>query len=171
MPTKRPVGPSLIPIEQIARSIYLIRNEKVMFDTDLAALYGVQTKVLNQAVTRNPARFPEDFMFQLTIEEDESLRSQFVTLKRGRGQHRKYRPRVFTEGGVAMLSTVLNSEHAIQVNIAIMRTFVRMREMLATHKDLARKVEKHDKEIAALYEVLQNLMAPPPPPRKIGYRR
>ena len=168
MPKKAPQ--TVIPVERIAQSIYLIRGEKVMLDRDLAALYGVETRVLNQAVTRNSERFPDDFMFQLTSEEDKSLRSQFVILKSGRGQHLKYSPRVFTESGLAMLSTVLKSKQAIQINIAIMRTFVRMREMLATHKDLARKVEKHDKEIAALYEYLQKLLDPQSSSkRKIGY--
>ncbi len=141
-----------------------------MLDSDLAALYEVETRVLNQAVTRNSERFPDDFMFQLTSEEDESLRSQIVTLKSGRGQHRKYRPRVFTESGVAMLSSVLKSQQAIQINIAIMRTFVRMREILATHKDLARKVEQHDKDITVLYDYLNKLLEPPKSSkRKIGY--
>lgn len=163
---------SVIPVERIASSIYLIRGEKVMLDSDISALYGVETRVLNQAVTRNTERFPDDFMFQLTAKEHESLRSQIVTLKSGRGQHRKYRPRAFTESGVAMLSTVLKSKQAIQVNIAIMRTFVRMREVLATHKDLARQVEKHDKEIAVLYEYLQKLLEPPKSSkRQIGYIR
>ena len=163
---------SLIPIERIASSIYLVHGEKVMLDRDLAALYGVETRVLNQAVSRNLERFPNDFMFQLTTEEDKSLRSQIVTLKGGRGQHPKYLPRVFTESGVAMLSTVLKSKQAIQINIAIMRTFVRMREMLATNKELARKVEKHDKEIAVLYDYLKKLLDPPKSSkRQIGYTR
>ena len=162
----------VIPVKRIASSIYLIRGEKVMLDSDLSALYGVETRVLNQAVTRNTERFPDDFMFQLTAKEHESLRSQIVTLKSGRGQHRKYRPRAFTESGIAMLSTVLKSKQAIQVNIAIMRTFVRLREVLATHKDLARQVEKHDKEIAVLYEYLQKLLEPPKSSRRqIGYIR
>ncbi len=161
---------TIIPVERIASAIYLIRGEKVMLDSDLAALYEVETRVLNQAVTRNKERFPEDFMFQLTPEEDESLRSQIVTLKSGRGQHRKYRSRVFTESGVAMLSSVLKSQQAILINIAIMRTFVRMREVLATHKDLARKVEQHDKDITVLYDYLNTLLEPPKSSkRKIGY--
>ena len=169
MPKK--AQPSVIPIERITSSIYLIRGEKVMFDLDLAALYGVETRVLNQAVTRNLDRFPDDFMFQLTAEENKSLRSQVVTLKSGRGQHRKYLPRVFTESGVAMLSTVLKSKQAIQINIAIMRVFVRMREMLATNKELARIVEKYGKDIAVLYDYLKQLMAPTSPKKKrsIGY--
>jgi len=163
---------SLIPIERIAGSIYLIRGEKVILDRDLAALYGVETRVLNQAVTRNLERFPDDFMFQLSAEEDKALRSQIVTLKSGRGQHQKYLPRVFTESGVAMLSTVLKSKQAIQINITIMRAFVRMREMLATNKDLARRVEKHDKEIAVLYDHLHKLLDPPKSSKKqIGYIR
>ncbi len=161
---------TVFPVERIVQSISMIRGEKVMLDSDLSALYGVETRALNQAVTRNTERFPDDFMFQLTPEEHESLRSQIVTLKSGRGQHRKYCPRAFTESGVAMLSTVLKSQQAIQVNIAIMRTFVRMREVLATHKDLARKVAKHDKEIATLYDYLQKLLElPQSSKRQIGY--
>jgi hypothetical protein len=113
--------PDLIPLERIERSILLIRGHKVMLDRDLAALYGVATKRLNEQVRRNLARFPDDFMFQLDAEEAEILRSQIATLKLGRGRHRKYRPYAFTEHGVAMLSSVLNSDRAIEVNIAIMR--------------------------------------------------
>ena len=112
---------SLIPAERIERAIILIRGQKVLLDSDLAGLYGVSTKRLNEQVRRNRSRFPEDFMFRLTAEEAESLRSQIATLKTGRGQHRKYVPHAFTEQGVAMLSSVLNSERAIEVNIAIMR--------------------------------------------------
>ena len=120
---------TVIPQEVIENKILLIRSKKVMLDKDLAVLYGVQTRTLNQAVKRNVQRFPEDFMFQLTREEAEKLlRSQFVTLKRGR--HYKYLPYAFTENGVAMLSSILNSEGAIEVNIQIMRTFTRLREML-----------------------------------------
>lgn len=168
MPTKKSSSPSMIPIERIARAIYLIRGEKVMLDQDIAAIYSVPTKVLNQAVTRHHERFREDFMFQLSKEEFDHLRSQTVTSSQWGG--RRYPPRVFTEQGVAMLSSVLQSQQAIQINIAIIRTFVRMREVLATHKDLARKVEKHDKEIAALYEYLHQLLEPPKSStRKIGY--
>ncbi len=159
---------AVIPIERIASTIYLIRGQKVMLDNDIAAIYGTPTKVLNQAVTRNKERFPDDFMFQLTKEEFDNLRSQSVTSKQWGG--RRYPPRAFTEQGVAMLSSVLQSKQAIQINIAIIRTFVRMRELLATNKDLARKVEKHDKEIAALYEYLHKLLEPPKSSRrKIGY--
>ena len=160
---------SVIPVERIASSIYLIRGEKVMLDSDLAALYGVETRALNQAVTRNIERFPQEFAFQLSQDEFHSLISQIVTSKSGRGGRRKL-PWVFNEQGVAMLSSVLRSKRAIQVNISIMKTFVRMREVLATHKDLARKVEKHDKEIAVLYDYLDRLLTPPQSPkRKIGY--
>ena len=126
-----------------------------MTDSDLAELYGVPTGRLNEQVKRNIERFPEDFMFQLTSDEWNSLRSQIATLNDGkRGSHRKYMPYVFTEHGVAMLSSVLRSKRAIDVNIAIMRTFVRMREMLATHEDLAHKIQEHDQHIAVLYEHL-----------------
>jgi hypothetical protein len=145
-----------------------------MVDLDLAQLYNVTTKALNQAVKRNRRRFPADFMFRLTWEEtNRLLRSQFVTLKRG--QHFKYRPHAFTEQGVAMLSSVLRSDRAIQVNIAIMRAFVRLWEILATHKDLARKLEemerKYDSQFQIVFEAIRQLMAPPPPEKKkrIGF--
>ena len=129
-----------VPAERIEQTILVIRGHRVMLDTDLAKLYGVATKVLNQAVKRNRTRFPMDFMFQLTAEEATSLRSHIVTLKPSRGQHRKYRPYVFTEQGVAMLSSVLHSDRAVQVNIAIMRAFVRLREMIGSNKALARRL-------------------------------
>ena len=167
----------VIPVALIEKKIYLIRGLKVMLDSDLAKLYGVSVKVLNQGVKRNISRFPEDFMFQLTKEEYDSLRSQIVTLKTGRGKHRKYLPYVFTEQGVAMLSSVLHSERAIQVNIAIMRAFVKLRQILSTHKEIAyklteleRKVEKHDKEIKAIFDAIRQLMRPPEKPqRRIGF--
>ena len=170
---------ALIPVEMIERKIYLIRGEKVMLDSDLAELYEVPVRVLNQAVRRNIERFPEDFMLQLSKEEDDSLRSQIVTLKKGRGEHRKYLPYVFTEQGVAMLSSVLNSGRAIQVNIAIMRAFVKLREFLSTNKELAyklgqleRKIEKHDEDIKVIFNAIRQLMAPPEvKKRKIGFRR
>jgi hypothetical protein len=145
-----------------------------MLDTDLAVLYEVPVKVLNQAVKRNGSRFPQDFMFQLTAEESDSLRSHFVTLKRGRGQHRKYRPFAFTEQGVAMLSSVLRSKRAIQVNIEIVRTFVRLRQMLASNAELARKLDalerKYDAQFKIVFDAIRQLMAPPEPKRrKIGY--
>jgi ORF6N domain-containing protein len=161
-----------IPAERIARRIYLMRGEKVMLDSDLAGLYGVPTKVLNQAVRRNKDRFPEDFMFQLTSSENETLRSQIVALKpAGRGRHSKYLPLVFTEHGVAMLSSVLRSEKAGQVNIAIIRTFVRLRQILASHRELARKVQEHDRQIGVLFETVERLLAPAAPPNNnpVGY--
>ncbi|MDA1312894.1 MAG: ORF6N domain-containing protein [Acidobacteria bacterium] len=139
----------IIPIERIAAQIYLIRGEQVMLDSDLAALYGVSTGRLNEQVTRNEIRFPEDFMFRLTRKEYEALRSQIATLKTGRGQHRKYTSRVFTEHGVAMLSAVLRSQQAIDVSLAIVRAFVRLREMLATNEELASKVAQHDQEMTS----------------------
>ena len=174
--TKTPTSEQLpIPVEMIERRIFLIRRHKVMLDHDLAELYAVPTKALNQAVTRNLERFPEDFMFQLTWEESRTLlRSQFVTLKRG--QNIKYRPRAFTEQGVAMLSSVLRSQRAVQVNIAIIRAFVRLREILATHKDLARKLEamerKYDAKFKVVFDALRKLMEPPPEKtrRAIGFQ-
>jgi hypothetical protein len=164
----------LVPVEIIEKKILLIRGEKVMLDSDLAGLYEVSVKVLNQAIKRNIGRFPEDFMFQLTKEENESLRSQIVTLKKGRGEHRKYLPCVFTEQGVAMLSSVLNSERAINVNIAIMRAFVNLRKMIASHKDLARKLDalekKYDAQFKVVFDVIRQLMIPPEKhKRKIGF--
>jgi len=161
------------PVERIERSILLIRGHKVMLDADLAVLYAVSTKRLNEQVRRNRSRFPGDFMFQLTGEEVRSLRSQFATSKKGRGG-RRYAPLVFTEQGIAMLSTVLNSERAIQVNIEIMRAFVRLREMIATHKDLARKLEalekKYDAHFKVVFDAIRELMARPEPnKRKIGF--
>ena len=144
-----------------------------MLDSDLAQLYGVPTKRLNEGVSRNLDRFPEDFMFRMTPQEADLLRSQFATSKTGRGG-RRYLPRVFREQGVAMLSTVLNSKRAIQVNIAIMRAFVRLRQLLATHKDLARKLEEMDKKYDAQFRVvftaIRELMEPPKSPkRRIGF--
>lgn len=167
---------SLIPTERTERAILPIRGHKVMLDSDLAKLYGVVTKVLNQAVRRNRRRFPDDFMFQLTSEEATALRSQFVTLKSGRGRHRKYRPFAFTEQGVAILSSVLRSARAIDVNIAIMRAFVHLREILASHKDLARKLDdlekKYDAKFQVVFEAIRQLMTPPPEPKRgrIGFR-
>jgi len=165
-----------IPVERIEKAILLVRGQKVMLDTDLAELYGVETGALNRAVKRNIQRFPEDFMFQLTGEETERLRCQTGISKAGRGG-RRYLPYVFTEQGVAMLSTVLNSERAIQVNIAIMRVFVRLREMMATHKELAFKLieleerlEGHDEQIQSIFEAIRQLMAPPErEKKKIGF--
>jgi len=167
----------LVPVQVIERRIYLIRERQIMLSADLAQLYGVTTFNLNKAVKRNRERFPEDFMFQLSREEFAALRSQVVTLKSGRGQHPKYLPYAFTEQGVAMLSSVLRSNRAIQVNILIMRVFARLREILGAHKELAselaevkRTQQEHGKNIAVIFEVLDKLLAPPPAPRRqIGF--
>jgi len=167
---------NIVPPERIERLIYLIRGHKVILDADLAELYGVETRVLIQAVKRNLRRFPADFMFQLSDEETKLLRSQFVISKKRRGG-RRYLPYAFTEQGVAMLSGVLNSERAVEINIEIMRAFVRLREMLLTHRDLARKLdalerkfESHDVHIRALFEAIRQLMTPEKPnKRKIGF--
>lgn len=154
---------SLIPTEQIERAILLIRGHKVMLDADLAALYGVEIRVLVQAVKRNIDRFPADFMFQLTKAENEVLRSQFVTLKQSRGQHRKYLPYVFTEQGVAMLSSVLRSKQAIRVNIEIMRAFVHMRQLIASQRGLMQKIlvmeKRYDKQFKVVFDAIYRLMA------------
>ena len=162
-----------LPVETIARRIYLIRDQKVMLDSDLAELYGVATKVLNQAVRRNRARFPQDFMFQLNAREAETLRSQIVTSS-GHGG-RRYLPYVFTEQGVAMLSSVLNSERAVQVNIAIMRAFVQLRRELISRKDLAAELEgikqDYNGKFAVVFKALDKLLAIPKPRRgSIGFR-
>ena len=167
--------PTLVPLERIERAILAIRGHKVLLDADLAVLYSVDVKVLNQAVKRNIERFPVDFMFQLSAEEAASLRSQIVTLKVARGFHRKYLPYVFTEQGVAMLSTVLRSPRAVQVNIEIMRAFVRLRQMLQQNADLARKLaaleNKYDAQFKVVFDAIRGLMAPPEPRRKrIGFR-
>ncbi len=160
--------------ERIERKILLIRGQKVMLDADLAELYGVETKVFNQAVRRNTRRFPEDFMFRLTHAEAEALRSQIVTSKEGRGG-RRYNPLAFTEQGVAMLSSVLRSERAVQVNIAIMRAFVKLREMLASHRGLARRLhemeKKYDAQFKVVFDAIRELMRSPEKPRRgIGFR-
>lgn len=166
--------PDLIPIERIEDKILLIRGQKVMISTDLAVLYNVEPRVLMQAVKRNLERFPEDFMFQLTWEETLDVRSQNVILKRG--QHSKYRLYAFTEQGVAMLSSVLRSERAVQVNILIMRAFVKLRELLSTHKDLAGKLErmeeKYDAQFKVVFEAIKQLMSPPEKKKtkKIGFQ-
>ncbi len=169
----------IIPEQKIAGKIYLFQDRKVMLDSDLAELYEVPTGVLIQAVKRNPARFPEDFMVQLNKKEFGGLRSQFV-ISKGRGG-RRYLPYVFTEQGIAMLSSVLNSERAVQVNIQIMRTFTKMREYLAVHDDLRRKIEgvekkfsgkfkKHGRQFAAVFEAIRRLAAPSAKTRRrIGF--
>jgi hypothetical protein len=160
---------NIIPIENIQSKIYVIRGQKVMLDSDLAELYVVETKVLNQAVKRNIDSFPLDFMFQLTKEEYTSLRSQIVTLKRG--QHRKYNSNVFTEHGILMLSSVLKSPIAVQVNIQIMRTFVQLRDFLATNEEIKKKLQEHDYMISYLVESVDELLHPviEEPKYKIGF--
>ena len=148
---------AVIPTEQIERAILFIRGQKVMLDHGLAELYGVRTKVLNQAVKRHRKRFPGDFMFQLSFQEVVSLRSQIVTLKQG--QNVKYRPYAFTEHGILMLSSVLNSERAIQVNIEIMRAFVRLRAAMATNRELAQKLGELERRIAGHDEEIRNIFA------------
>lgn len=174
----------LVPRERIEHRILLVRGEKVMLDSDLAALYGVSTGALNQAVRRNLDRFPEDFRFQLSAAEVAELISQSVISKSGRGGRRRSRPHAFTEHGIAMLSSVLRSRRAIAVNIAIIRAFVRLRQLLAEHADLRRKIEElerkfsartdsHEHQIRQIYILLDELMAPadPPPKRRIGFRQ
>jgi len=165
---------SLIPVDRIEKAILLIRGQKVMLDADLAELYGVETRVLVQAVKRNIERFPEDFMFQLSQEEFTILRSQIVTSSDWGG--RRYPPYAFTEQGVAMLSSVLRSQRAIQVNIEIMRAFIRLRQMLASHVELARKLDalekKYDAQFKQVFEAIRRLMAPTEPKRRpIGFRK
>jgi hypothetical protein len=162
-------------VERIERAILMFRGQRVMLDSDLAQLYGVETKVLNRAVKRNRARFPADFMFQLTSEEAEALRCQIGTSNTGRGG-RRFRPYAFTEQGVAMLSSVLHSRRAVQVNVEIMRAFVRLRRWLVTHEDLARRLDalekKYDNQFRGVFEAIRQLMLPAEPPRKqTGFRR
>jgi hypothetical protein len=174
-------GRIVVPIERITQTILLIRGQKVILDEDLAQLYEVETKALNRAVKRNLDRFPEDFMFQLTTEEfmnlrfqsgTSNLRSQTVTSSWG---GRRYPPYAFTEQGVAMLSSVLRSDRAIHVNIEIMRAFVRLRQILASHKDLARKLaaleKKYDAQFKVVFDAIRELMTPPAPKKKrsIGF--
>ncbi len=157
----------LVPSEFIEQKIYLIRGVKVMLDVDLAKLYQVPTKRLNEAVKRNLLRFPEDFMFQLTVNETKNLRSQIATLEKGHGKYSKYYPYAFTEQGVAMLSSVLKSKRAIDMSIAIVRAFIKLRELLASHKDLILEVNKIKKDqknqnskIEAIIDIINRLLAP-----------
>ena len=167
-----------IPQERIEQRIFVIRGQKVMLDRDLAELYRVPTKRLNEQVKRNIKRFPKDFMFQLSSKEFENWKSQFATSNSDRMGLRRA-PYAFTEQGVAMLSSVLNSERAIHVNIAIMRAFVKIRQFLSTHKELSKKLEelekktaKHDVEIQAIFDAIKQLISQPKPKRKtqIGFR-
>ena len=165
-------GDSLMPLERIERAILVIRGHKVMLDADLASLYGVEAKALNQAVRRNVERFPADFMLQLTAEEADHLRSQSVTSSSWGG--RRYLPYAFTEQGVAMLSSVLRSPRAVLVNIEVMRAFVRLRQMLQENADLARKLvlleKKCDTQFRAVFDAIRELTKPPAKPRRrIGF--
>ena len=188
---------ALVPMERVERSILLLRGQKVMLDADLAELYGVEPRVLLQAVKRNVERFPADFAFQLTPKETAILRSQIVTSSSGEAEKsqeaarvqpilrsqfvisswggRRHRPYAFTEQGIAMLSSVLRSERAVRVNIAIMRAFVRLRQVLATHEDLARKLasleRKYDASFKVVFDAIRDLMDRPvePPRRRIGF--
>jgi len=166
---------SVIPIEIIEQRIFMLRDEKVMLDFHLAEMYGVETRSLKRAVRRNILRFPEDFCFELTAEEWQILKCQFGTSSWGGIRHL---PFAFTEQGVAMLSGVLHSERAIKVNVQIMRAFVKLRQLLSTHKELAvrfrqleRKIEQHDEEIQTIFEAIRRLMSPPPEPpkRRMGF--
>ena len=167
---------TIVPTGRIESQIFPIRGHRVMLDSDLAELYGVTTKALVQATKRNSERFPQDFMFQLSTEEVKILRSQTVTSSRWGG--RRYLPYASTEQGVAMLSSVLRSKRAVLVNVQIMRAFVKLREMLSTHRELARKlaelekrIEGHDEEITAIFEAIRQLMEPPEKPSKpIGFQ-
>lgn len=170
--------PVAVSLERIAQSILVLRGHRVLLDADLAALYGVTTKRLNEQVRRNLDRFPEDFMFQLAQDEHEALRSQFATLKPGRGQHRKYLPYVFTEHGAIMAASVLNTPRAVEMSIYVVRTFVKLREMLASNQELKRKLHElerklgaHDQAIASILSAIRELMNPPEPPKKrrIGF--
>lgn len=169
MASRRRIG----PLDRLGQLIHTIRGQRVMLDADIARLYGVPTKALLQAVKRNAERFPADFMLRLTEREAAALRSQTVTANMPRGGRRTL-PFAFTEQGVAMLSSVLNSERAIQVNIAIMRAFVHLRQLLATHEELAAKLveleRKYDEQFQVVFDAIRQLMAPPDPaPKKIGF--
>lgn len=164
---------SLIPIERIERKIYVIRGERVMLDSDLAEIYGVETKMFNRAVKRNLKRFPEDFMFQLTAEEDESLRFQIGTSKKSRGG-RRYLPYVFTEHGALMAANILNSERAVEASVQVIRAFVKLRQILLSNAELARKVDeiekKYDANFKIVFDAIRKLMMPPDKPKQaIGF--
>jgi ORF6N domain len=175
-------------VQSISMAIAVLRGQRVILDSNLAALYGVETKRFNEAVKRNTARFPVDFMFQLTADESESLRSQIATLKTGRGQHRKYLPHVFTEHGAIMAAMVLGSPHAVEVSVYVVRAFVRLREAAVLHKDLAERLASleetteslamsHDtfsrntrNQLRQVFEALRELTNPPEPAKRpIGF--
>ena len=172
---------ALTPVADISRTILVLRGQRVILDSDLAALYGVSTKRFNEQVRRNRERFPGDFMFRLTAPEAAALRSQFATLKKGRGQHRKYLPYAFTEHGAIMAASVLNSPRAVEMSVYFVRAFVRLREILASNRELARRFDElearldkkltaHDEAIAAILSAIRELMNPPEPKhRPIGF--
>ena len=175
---------TVVPIESISRAIIVLRGHKVLLDAELAALYGVSTKRFNEQVRRNCERFPDDFMFRLTAEEAESLRSQNATIKGGRGQHRKYLPYAFTEHGAIMAATILNSPRAVEMSVYVVRAFVKLRELLSSNRELARrfaqletrldkKLTQHDQTIGVILGAIRKLMNPEAPPeskrRPIGF--
>ena len=175
---------TVMPIESISRAILVLRGHRVLLDAELAALYGVSTKRFNEQVRRNCERFPADFMFRLNAEETETLRSQNATLKGGRGQHRKYLPYAFTEHGAIMAATILNSPRAVEMSVYVVRAFVKLRELLSSNRELARrfaqletrldkKLTQHDQTIGAILEAIRELMNPEVPPepkrRPIGF--
>ncbi len=171
--------PATVPlsIEEITQRILIVRGKRVLLDVDLAAFYGVVTKAFNQQVRRNLARFPPDFMFQLNDDENTALRSQFVTLKNSRGQHRKYLPLAFTEHGAIMAAAILNSARATEVSVHVVRAFIELRDLVAGNKELASKlkrlertVDSHDQAITGLIDSMHQLLAPPDPKKRpIGF--
>ena len=169
------IANAMLSISQVERSIHMIRGRKVMLDADLATLYGVTVKRLNEQVRRNRERFPADFMFKLTDEEWDSLRSQIVTLKTGRGRYRKFLPFVFTEHGAVMLANVLSSRTAVEASIHVVRAFIHLKELAITHDDLVKKInqmeKKYDTQFRVVFDAIRELMTPPKKKRKeVGFR-
>ncbi len=172
-----PVSRISLPLERIENRVLLLRGRKVLLDADLASFYGVSTKRFNEQVRRNLSRFPGDFMLRLTAEEWNSLRSQFATLEPGRGRHRKYLPLAFTEHGAIMAAAIINSPRATAISVYVVRAFVRLRELIASHRGLARQLQQHerkltshDQAIAGLVDTIRQLMAPAPSRRRpIGF--
>jgi len=172
---------AFVPVEHITQSVLVLRSQRVLLDAELAALYGVTIKRFNEQVRRNRGRFPADFMFQLSTEEHAALRSQFATLKSGRGEHRKYLPYAFTEHGAIMAATILNSTRAVEMSVYVVRAFVKLRELLGSNKELARRLDElearlekklatHDRAIAAILAAIRQLMNGPTPKRRpIGF--